>query len=127
MPITPAPSPIPPAAGMIRLYRLLTLLLLTPIGCAATFSADRAVEVTREQLLALSEKEKSEHLVYVGSDRTFHYVCDVRAGQEKSYKVRTDSMKLADTFTLGSGFDEPYVLYPWVVEGKPLGRKPDKQ
>lgn len=110
---------------MPRPIALLSLLLLTLAGCAETFSARRATEITREQLVNLSERDKSDHLVYVGSDRSFHYVCDIRPGKEESYKVRADSMKLADTFRVGSEFDEPYVLYPWVVEGKPLGRKPE--
>jgi hypothetical protein len=94
----------------------LTLLLLCAAGCAETFSMRRATEITREQLLNLSEKDKSDHVVYV---------CDVRPGTEDSYKVRADSLKLTDTFRVGSRYDEPYVLYPWVIEGKPLGRKPE--
>jgi hypothetical protein len=103
----------------------LTLLLLCAAGCAETFSMRRATEITREQLLNLSEKDKSDHVVYVGTEGGYHYVCDVRPGTEDSYKVRADSLKLTDTFRVGSRYDEPYVLYPWVIEGKPLGRKPE--
>lgn len=123
------PAPIPglfgSASPMPRPIILLLLVLAAPVGCTETFSKRRATEITREQLLNLSEKDQSEHVVYVGTEGGYHYVCDVRPGKEESYKVRADSMKLADTFRVGSDFDEPYVLYPWVVQGEPIGRKPE--
>lgn len=107
------------------ILRLLGALLVAPFvaGCATPFIAPAAREVSRERLLEISEAGTSDHLHYVGSDGQFHYVDDTRKGTKKSYKVRADSMKLADTFALGK---DSYVLHPWVIEGKMMGSKPEK-
>lgn len=98
------------------LATLLTMLLAS--GCAATFSAKNASEVSRERLLELSEQGKSDHLLYAGSDFSWHYVYDSRPGKGKTYKIRADSLKLRETFRVG---EDDYVLHPWLIEGKALG------
>ena len=103
-----------------RLWRkgcLLFCLAFLP-GCFATFSQRSAQEVSREKLLAVSEKGTSNHLQYMGSDFNYHYVYDTRPGKETSYKVRVTDIKLADTFPVG---EDSYVLHPWVIEGKLMG------
>lgn len=107
------------------IVRLLWALLAAPFvaGCATPFMAPTAREVSHERLLEISEAGTSDHLRYVGSDGQFHYVDDTRKGTKKSYKVRADSMKLADTFALGK---DSYVLHPWVIEGTMMGTKPEK-
>ncbi len=92
-------------------------------GCATTFNAQNAREVTRERLLELSEAGKSDHLFYVGSDLGYHYVFDSRPTKGRSYKIRADNMTLRDTFRVG---EDGYVLYPWVIEGKTLGSKTEE-
>jgi hypothetical protein len=97
---------------------LLGALLAT--GCVTTFSAPAAREVSRERLLDLSEAGTADHLRYMGSDFSYHYVYDARPGQGRSYKIRVSELKLRDTFRVG---EDSYVLLPWVVEGKPFGSK----
>jgi hypothetical protein len=109
-------------AGQLQVLRLFALLAATvSAGCSA-FSTQSAREVSRERLLEISEKGRSDHLKYVGSDFAYHYVYDSRPGVEKTYRVRADSIKLADTFPVSS--DDSYVLHPWLIEGKLLGSKP---
>lgn len=98
----------------------MALCLLLTAGCAATFSERSAREISRERLVALSETGTSDHLRYMGSDFSYHYVFDARPGKECSYKVRTESMKLRETFRVG---EDSYLLLPWVIEGKPFGSK----
>lgn len=107
------------------LSRLLFALLAGPIvaGCAATFSVREAREVSRDRLLALSEQGTTDHIRYMGSDYTYHYIYDARPGKERSYKLRANSMKLRETFQLG---EDSYVLHPWVIEGKPFGSKTEE-
>ncbi|HEY3969341.1 MAG TPA: hypothetical protein VGM05_32615 [Planctomycetaceae bacterium] len=104
-----------------RRTSLFLVFALLP-GCFATFSQRNAQEVTREKLLAVSEKGTSNHLQYMGSDFNYHYVYDTRPGKERSYKVRVTDIKLTDTFAVG---EDSYVLHPWVIEGKLLGTPPD--
>jgi hypothetical protein len=87
-------------------------------GCFNAFSQRNAREVSCEKLLQISEQGRSDHLQYVGSDFSFHYVFDNRKGHERSYKVAANSIKLVDTFGVG---DDSYVLHPWMIEGKKLG------
>jgi len=108
--------------GRVQFLSLLVLLAATLSTGCNTFSTRSAREVSRERLLEISEKGRSDHLRYVGSDFAYHYVYDSRPEVEKTYKVRSDSIKLADTFTLGS--NDSYVLHPWLIEGKTLGSKP---
>jgi hypothetical protein len=98
----------------------LSALLLA--GCAATFSPGAAREISRDRLLAISEKGNTKHLQYMGSDIEYHYIWDSRAGKERSYKIRMNEMKLAATFSVG---EDSYVLYPWLIEGQPLGSPPE--
>lgn len=107
------------------IVRLLWAILVVPCtsGCATPFTVPTAREVSRERLLEISEVGTSDHLRYVGSDGQFHYVDDTRKGPMKSYKVRADTMKLADTFALGK---DSYVLHPWVIDGTMMGSKPEK-
>lgn len=107
------------------IVRLLWAILVVSCtsGCATPFTAPAAREVSRERLLEMSEAGTSDHLRYVGSDSQFHYVDDTRKGTKNSYKVRADSMKLADTFVLGK---DSYVLHPWVIDGTMMGSKPEK-
>jgi hypothetical protein len=100
---------------------LLLSLALLP-GCFSTFSQRNAHEVSRDKLLEVSEKGNSDHLKYMGSDFSYHYVYDSRPGQERSYKVSVKAVKLADTFPVG---EDSYVLHPWVIEGKLMGSRPD--
>ena len=97
--------------------------LLLAAGCATTFSAKAAREVSRERLLDLSEAGRADHLRYMGSDFSYHYVFDARPGKERSYKVRADGMRLRDTFRVG---EDSYVLLPWVIEGTPFGSKTEE-
>lgn len=98
------------------------LYALMLAGCTTTFSAGAAREVSRDRLLAISEKGTTNHLRYVGTDFNYHYVFDTRTGKERSYKIRTSEMKLADTFSVG---EDSYVLYPWVIEGELFGSRPE--
>ncbi len=100
---------------------LLLCFALLP-GCFATFSQRNAKEVSREKLLAVSEKGTTNHLQYMGSDFNYHYVYDTRPGKERSYKVRVTDVKLANTFPVG---EDSYVLHPWVIEGKLMGSPPE--
>ena len=108
--------------GRVQFLSLLVLLAATLSTGCNTFSTQSAREVSRERLLEISEKGRSDHLKYVGSDFAYHYVYDSRPGVEKTYRVRADSIKLADTFPVGS--DDSYVLHPWLIEGKLLGSSP---
>lgn len=111
--------------GRLRFVGLAIVLAATiPVGCS-TFTTRDAREVSRERLLEISEKGRCDHLKYVGSDFAYHYVYDSRAGVEKTYKVRADSIKLADTFAVGAS--DSYVLHPWLIEGKRLGTKPSRE
>jgi hypothetical protein len=100
---------------------LLATCCLLGAGCTTTFSQHDAREVTRDKLLRISEAGTTDHLQYVGSDFDYHYVYDARDDKHRSYKIRIDSLALADTFPVG---DDSYVLRPWVIEGKPMGTKP---
>ncbi len=82
-----------------------------------------AREVSRDRLLALSEQGNADHIRYMGSDYTYHYVFDARPDKGRSYKVRADSMKLRETFLPG---EDSYVLHPWVIEGKAFGSKTEE-
>ncbi|MBS0261656.1 MAG: hypothetical protein JSS02_06825 [Planctomycetes bacterium] len=104
-----------------RLGWIACSLALFP-GCFSAFSQRNAREVSRDRLLQLSEQGHCDHLQYVGSDFSHHYVFDSRQGEEKSYKVTANSIKLAETFPVG---EDSYVLHPWVIEGKPLGTRTD--
>jgi hypothetical protein len=90
-------------------------------GCASPFSTSRAHEVTRERLLELTDVGSAEHMKYVGSDRTYHYVSDTRPGRGDAYKVRSDKIQLKDTFDVG---EDSYTLWPWLIEGKLMGTRP---
>jgi hypothetical protein len=90
-------------------------------GCMSMFSAAGAREVTREKLLRLADSGASDHIRYMGSDSGYHYVYDSRPDRGKSYKIRSDQIKLQDTFEIG---EDSYVLHPWLIEGKLLGKKP---
>jgi hypothetical protein len=92
-------------------------------SCAATFSVREAREISQERLLALSEKGNTNHILYVGSDFTYHYVFDSRPGKERSYKIRADKIKLRDTFLPG---EDSYVLNPWVIDGTLIGTKAEE-
>jgi hypothetical protein len=108
------PTQIPPS-----LWALPCVLILA--GCAATFSPGAAREVSRDHLLQISEVGKTNHLTYMGSDFSYHYVFDSRPGKERTYKVRIADMKLANTFSVG---EDSYVLLPWVIEGQLMGLRP---
>jgi hypothetical protein len=96
------------------------LCVLIPAGCAATFSPGGAREVSRDRLLQICETGKSDHLTYMGSDFSYHYVFDTRPGKDRTYKIRITDMKLANTFSVG---EDSYVLLPWVIEGQLMGSK----
>ncbi|MGE5194537.1 MAG: hypothetical protein ACM3U2_18760 [Deltaproteobacteria bacterium] len=106
------------AAIVCRHLVLLSGLFLA--GCVSTFSQRDAREVSRERLLELSEAGRCDHILYMGSDFSYHYVYDSRPDKARSYKIRADGMKLRETFPLG---EDSYVLHPWVIEGKPFGSK----
>src|SRR5258708_31304137 len=95
----------PPMAAMLWIF--------LAAGCATTFSAQAAREVSCDRLLDLSEAGTANHLRYMGSDSAWHYVYDARPEKGRSYKVRVDGMKLRDTFRVG---DDSYVLLPCVIE-----------
>lgn len=98
------------------------LCVLIPAGCATTFSPGGAREVSRDRLLQICDTGKTDHLTYMGSDFSYHYVFDSRSGKERTYKVRVTDMKLANTFSVG---EDSYVLHPWVIEGQLMGSKPN--
>jgi hypothetical protein len=97
------------------------LALLVP-GCASVFSSGRAKEVSREKLLQLADTGNASHMQYMGSDQVYHYVYDSRPDKGKSYKVRSDQIELQDTFDVG---EDSYILHPWLIEGKRLGKQPE--
>ena len=111
------------ASRSLSRHRILCFLLaaLLLAGCSP-FSVKGAREVDRDRLLVLSEKGKNDHLRYVGSDGTYHYVVDSRPESGRTYKVRADQIALEDTFRVGD--DDSYVLWPQLIEGKKLGKKP---
>jgi hypothetical protein len=90
---------------------------LVVAGCA-TFNVHSAREISQERLLALSEQGNASHILYMGSDFTYHYVFDSRPDRKRSYKIRAEKIKLQDTFLPG---EDSYVLHPWVIEGTPFG------
>lgn len=98
------------------------LLALALAGCTSVFSARAAREVTREKLLQLADTGNANHMRYMGSDFGYHYVYDSRPEKGKSYKIRSDQIKLQNTFDVG---EDSYVLHPWLIEGKLLGKKPE--
>ena len=100
-------------------WALLCALILS--SCAATFSPGGAREVSRDRLLRISEAGQANHLTYMGSDFSYHYVFDSRPGKERTYKVRIADVKLANTFSVG---EDSYVLLPWVIEGQLMGTRP---
>ncbi len=104
-----------------RLPAVVIGLLLA--GCASPFSAREAHEVSRERLLRISEAGPIDHLHYVGSDASYHYIHDVQTGKERSYKIRADGLKIRDTFPLG---EDEYALLPWVIEGTPFGSQTEE-
>src|SRR5436190_1794521 len=89
-----------------RIAALIVCGLILP-GCFAAFSQREAREVSRDQLLRVSEKGNANHLQYRGSDFNYHYVFDSRPGKERTYKIRVTEVKLADTFSVG---EDTYVL-----------------
>lgn len=101
------------------LWALVGVLILA--GCATTFSPGAAREVSRDRLLQISEAGRTNHLTYMGSDFSYHYVFDSRPGKERTYKVRIADMKLANTFSVG---EDSYALLPWVIEGQLMGSRP---
>jgi hypothetical protein len=109
--------------AMIFRLRPIVLSGLLLAGCASTFSAQNAHEVSRDRLVQISEAGTADHLLYMGSDFNYHYAYDSRVGKERSYKIRAAGMPLRDSFPLG---EDSYVLQPWVIEGKPLGRKTEE-
>jgi hypothetical protein len=105
----------------LALSRWVLVCALTLSGCAATFSPGSAREVSRDRLLRISETGQTNHLTYMGSDFSYHYIFDSRAGKERTYKVRIADMKLANTFSIG---EDSYVLHPWVIDGQMMGSRP---
>jgi len=84
------------------------LLLLAALNGYATFRADAAVEVSRDELLAMSHNDTTDCLWYKGSDKTYHYIFHNDAfrktlGSEGSYKIRAEELPLKETFTVGKG------------------------
>src|SRR5689334_15447422 len=112
-----------PSSRQITEAAAAILWVLTAAGCATTFSAQAAREISREQLLTLSEAGTADHLRYMGSDLGHHYVFDARPGKERSYKLRASEIKLRDTFRVG---EDSYVLFPWVIDGQPFGSKTEE-
>ena len=112
------------SCNQVHLARSLWVSLCVSMatGCAATFSPGGAREVSRDRLLQICERGKTDHLSYMGSDFNYHYVFDSRPGKERTYKVRVTEMKLTNTFSIG---EDSYVLHPWVIEGQLLGSKPN--
>jgi len=108
----------------MSLCKALLLALGLLAGCSP-LDVNSAREVSRERLLILSEQGHNDHLRYVGSDTKYHYVFDSRPESERMFKVRSNEIKLQDTFAPGS--EEPYVLWPQVIEGKLLGEKPREE
>ena len=113
------------SCNQVHLARSLWVSLCVSMaaGCAATFSPGGAREVSRDRLLHICERGKTDHLSYMGSDFNYHYVFDSRPGKERTYKVRVTEMKLTNTFSVG---EDSYVLHPWVIEGQLMGSKPNE-
>lgn len=109
-----------PASRLPFRFVLLIVAGMIPAACN-TFGTQSAREVSHERLLEISGRGAVDHLRYIGSDSAYHYVYDSTPGVSKTYKVRADSIKLRDTFAVGS--DDSYPLYPWIIEGKSLGTK----
>lgn len=101
---------------------LVQLVMLLLSGCAAVFDPRAAREVSRERLLELADAGRADHMKYQGSDRAWHYVFDDRPDRRQAYKVRAEDMELENTFDVG---EDAYVLHPWLIEGKRLGKKPE--
>ncbi|MFN0051519.1 MAG: hypothetical protein ACKV0T_04965 [Planctomycetales bacterium] len=96
-------------------------LLLLLMGCSP-FNMRAAQEVSRDRLLALAEKDRNDHLKYIGTEGGFHYVVDSRYGGGRTFKIRAEQLPLKDQFTVG---EDSYTLWPEVIEGKLLGSRPD--
>lgn len=99
--------------------------LLVAAGCSPVFNVRAAHEVSRDRLIELADQGRTNHLRYMGSDGAYHYVFDSRQDSKRSYKVRADEVKLKDTFDLNQDH-EPYVLWPWVIEGQTMGSPPQE-
>lgn len=98
-------------------------VLLAAAGCAQLFSDRAGRDVTREELLRMADTGTTDHLKYIGSDRDYHYVFRSKPGQEGTYRIPTDELPLKDTFEVGTS--DSYILWPWLIEGKLLGTKPE--
>ena len=96
---------------------------LCAAGCAAAFNPREAREISRARLVELSEEGRTDHILYEGSDFSYHYVYDSRPHRQRSYKIRTDLMPIRETFHVG---EDSYVLHPWVIEGKPFGSRAEE-
>lgn len=104
---------------------LLTVVLLCG-GCSPFhFSADKAIAIDKDRLLAIADQAQGDHLYYAGSDYDYHYLVDTRAKHGQAYKIEPKQLKLVDTFERGE--DEPYIVYPHVIAGKKIGSKPREQ
>jgi len=93
-------------------------------GCMNVFSPRGAKQVSRDRLLQICERGPIDHLRYMGTESGYHYLYETLPGKERTYKIAADAVKLADTFPVGA---DSYPLYPWTVEGKLLGSKPEKE
>jgi hypothetical protein len=113
------------SGGRFSSTRIAALLLAGCLagGCAQTFGIRAAKEISRDELLSMADRGKANHVRYMGSDEAYHYVYNTRDGEEGSYKVRADRLRLEQTFRVGD--DDSYILWPWLIEGKRLGAKPE--
>ena len=123
-PFSPAPICMNCQSRALILRSLLSVVaVISAFGCAAAFNPKEAREISRGRLLELSEEGCTDHMLYEGSDFSYHYVYDSRPDRRRSYKIRTDVMPVRETFHVG---EDSYVLHPWVIEGKPFGSRTEE-
>jgi hypothetical protein len=91
-----------PQQTRIGAWLLLALALaLMAGGCAtARFQPRTAVTATPAELRTLRGKDKRDHLVYMGSDRHYHYVLHCYHGGGRSYRVPRSEWHVANPFPL---------------------------
>ncbi len=85
-------------------WLILALALATMVGGCATarFHPGSAVTTTPSELRTLRGKDRRDHLVYMGSDRHYHYVLHCHHGGGRSYRVPRSEWHVANPFPLSS-------------------------
>jgi len=85
-------------------------------GCSASFNAQHATTTTPAYLRTIVRVDTTNHLAYMGSDGSYHYVFHVQIGDGGSFRVPISEWQPPRTFPVGQG--DPYVVNPLMLSGQ---------